>query len=92
MLPMFRTLSFAAAVACGVTPLLAQEPPVVAAVDAAPAPIIAYQGRLLREQGRHTASNSSGERERAEHREHGSPVECSVGTRGAARIRCANPS
>ncbi len=47
MFQKLRTLSFAAAVACGVTPLLAQEPPVAAVADAAPAPIIAYQGRLL---------------------------------------------
>ena len=47
MLQMFRTLSFAAAVACGVMPLFAQEPPLAAAADAAPAPTIAYQGRLI---------------------------------------------
>ena len=47
MLQMFRTLSFAAAIACGVTPLFAQELPLTAAADAAPAPTIAYQGRLI---------------------------------------------
>ncbi len=47
MLQMFRTLSFAAAIACCVPPLFAQEQPLAAAADAAPAPTIAYQGRLI---------------------------------------------